>query len=99
MARPNPDLIAAIEKTILKLSKGAPYQWVHMGACNCGNLAQELTKLSKAEIHSYGYNDIEIGVTKFWSFVQQVDPNRFDDSENDWLRTYAPGFITSGKAF
>lgn len=27
MARPNPELIAAIEKTILKLSKGAPYQW------------------------------------------------------------------------
>lgn len=53
MARPNPELIAAIEKTILKLSKGAPYQWGHMGACNCGNLAQELTKLSKAEIHNY----------------------------------------------
>jgi hypothetical protein len=53
MARPNPELIAAIEKTIVKLSKGAPYQWGHMGACNCGNLAQELTKLSKAEIHYY----------------------------------------------
>lgn len=53
MARPNPELIAAIENTIAKLSKGAPYQWGHMGACNCGNLAQELTKLSKAEIHSY----------------------------------------------
>jgi hypothetical protein len=53
MARPNPELIAAIEKTIVNLSKGAPYQWGHMGACNCGNLAQELTKLSKAEIHSY----------------------------------------------
>jgi hypothetical protein len=24
-----------------------------MGACNCGNLAQELTKLEKGEIHSY----------------------------------------------
>lgn len=53
MARSNPLLIAAIEKTILKLSKGAPYQWGHMGACNCGNLAQELTQLSKGEIHAY----------------------------------------------
>lgn len=53
MSIPNPELIAAIENTIVKLSKGAPYQWGHMGACNCGNLAQELTKLSKAEIHSY----------------------------------------------
>ena len=53
MAKPNPDLIAAIERTISNLQQGASYQWGHMGACNCGNLAQELTKLSKAEIHKY----------------------------------------------
>ena len=53
MAIANPELIAAIEKTAFNLSKGAPYQWGHMGSCNCGNLAQELTKLGKAEIHSY----------------------------------------------
>lgn len=53
MAKANPQLIEAIEKTILKLSNGAAYQWGHMGACNCGNLAQELTHFSKAEIHQY----------------------------------------------
>jgi hypothetical protein len=53
MANPNPELIAAIEKTVYKLKNGSPYQWGHMGACNCGNLAQELTKLEKGEIHSY----------------------------------------------
>ncbi len=53
MAKANPRLIEAIEKTIFKLSNGAPYQWGHMGACNCGNLAQELTHFSKAEIHQY----------------------------------------------
>jgi hypothetical protein len=53
MAYPNPELIAAIEKTVSKLKNGSPYQWGHMGACNCGNLAQELTKLEKGEIHSY----------------------------------------------
>lgn len=53
MARPNPDLIRAIEKTVKKLQNGAPYQWGHMGACNCGNLAQELTSLTKGEIHQY----------------------------------------------
>lgn len=53
MARPSSELIAAIERTIANLFKGAPYQWGHMGACNCGNLAQEITKLSKTEIHSY----------------------------------------------
>ncbi len=53
MAKPNPDLIAAIERTISNLQQGASYQWGHMGACNCGNLAQELTKFSKAEIHQF----------------------------------------------
>lgn len=53
MAKANPRLIEAIEKTVLKLSSGASYQWGHMGACNCGNLAQELTHFSKAEIHQY----------------------------------------------
>ena len=51
MARAYPELIAAFRKTISKLKKGAPYQWGHMGACNCGNLAQELISISKAEIH------------------------------------------------
>lgn len=51
MARVNAELIAAFRKTISKLRKGAAYQWGHMGACNCGNLAQELISISKAEIH------------------------------------------------
>ena len=53
MAKPNPQLISAIERTVLKLQTGVPYEWGHMGACNCGNLAQELTKLTKGEIHQY----------------------------------------------
>jgi len=53
MANPTPELILGIRKTIQKLKNGAPYQWGHMGACNCGNLAQELTKLTKGEIHTY----------------------------------------------
>jgi hypothetical protein len=53
MAKVNPRLIEAIEKTVAKLSNGAAYQWGHMGACNCGNLAQELTHFTKAEIHRY----------------------------------------------
>lgn len=53
MARSNPELIAAFRNTVSKLKKGAPYQWGHMGACNCGNLAQELISLSKEEIHRH----------------------------------------------
>jgi hypothetical protein len=53
MATPNPDLIAAFRRTISKLKNNTHYEWGHMGACNCGNLAQEITQLSKAEIHQY----------------------------------------------
>ncbi|SHN26745.1 hypothetical protein SAMN04488057_11527 [Cyclobacterium lianum] len=51
MATANPKLIFDLRKTVAKLKKGAPYQWGHMGACNCGNLAQEIIQISKAEIH------------------------------------------------
>lgn len=53
MATANPKLILALRKTISKLKKGAPYQWGHMGACNCGNLAQEITRISKSDIHRF----------------------------------------------
>jgi hypothetical protein len=53
MAKPNPELVNIIRRTANKLEKGAPYQWGHMGSCNCGHLAQEITKLSRADIHEY----------------------------------------------
>ncbi len=53
MARPTPELIHALRQTALNLKNGAPYQWGHMGGCNCGNLAQQLTKLNKGQIHQY----------------------------------------------
>ncbi|GAB3555998.1 hypothetical protein [Spirosoma fluminis] len=53
MARPTPELINALRRTARNLQNGAPYQWGHMGGCNCGNLAQELTKLNKDQIHKY----------------------------------------------
>lgn len=58
MARPNLTLIAALRRTAKKLQQGVPYQWGHMGSCNCGNLAQELTTLTKAEIHQ---NALSVG--------------------------------------
>lgn len=53
MARANIKLIKAIRKTARRLSRNAPYQWGHMGSCNCGHLAQEITRVSKADIHSF----------------------------------------------
>lgn len=35
----------------VKLEKSDDYQWGHMGSCNCGFLAREITHLRKDEIH------------------------------------------------
>lgn len=37
-----------------------------MGGCNCGNLAQELTKLTKGEIHAYA-------MQRYGDWNEQVD--------------------------
>ncbi len=52
-------LILALRCTAEKLQKGATYHWGHMGACNCGNLAQELVEVSKAEIHAWALESRE----------------------------------------
>ncbi|MBX2814272.1 MAG: hypothetical protein KTR25_20860 [Myxococcales bacterium] len=52
MTFPKQELIDALRETAQRLEDGAPYAWTHMGACNCGHLAQTLTALSAAEIHA-----------------------------------------------
>ena len=52
MARASLELVKALRNTASLLSKSNNYQWGHMGSCNCGHLAQEITKLNKSEIHS-----------------------------------------------
>lgn len=51
MAVASPELISVLRATAQRLQESTNYQWGHMGACNCGHLAQEITQLSKAEIH------------------------------------------------
>lgn len=51
MAKASLPLIDAIRKTALVLEQSNEYQWGHMGSCNCGFLAQQVTKLRKDEIH------------------------------------------------
>jgi hypothetical protein len=53
MARANRTLITALRATAAKLEAGAPYRWTHMGACNCGHLAQTVTQLSADDIRRY----------------------------------------------
>lgn len=53
MAKPKAELIQALRNASRKLQNSQNYQWGHMGSCNCGYLVQEVTKLSKADIHEY----------------------------------------------
>jgi hypothetical protein len=60
MAKASIELIEILRKTANKLEQSQVYQWGHMGSCNCGFLAQEITHLRKDEIHNramQGYGD------------------------------------------
>ena len=56
MATPSLPLINAIRATATKLHSGAPYAWGNHGTCNCGNLLQVVTSLSKEEILTYAHS-------------------------------------------
>ena len=58
MAQANILLIEALRETEARLRNGAHYAWGNHGACNCGNLAQVVTKLSKEEILAYAHTGI-----------------------------------------
>lgn len=58
MARPNTILIQALRDTAQRLREGAVYAWGNHGACNCGNLLQVITPLSRQEILSYAHTGI-----------------------------------------
>lgn len=51
MARPTLELISALRVTVNRLRTGERYQWSHQGCCNCGHLAQTITRTDRAEIH------------------------------------------------
>ncbi|AKD05824.1 hypothetical protein POKO110462_10160 [Pontibacter korlensis] len=51
MARNSVELIKALRETANRLARGERYEWGHMGSCNCGHLAQTITKYSKGKIH------------------------------------------------
>jgi hypothetical protein len=52
MAKPSLNVVSILRATASKIENSSAYQWGHMGLCNCGFLAQEITKLKKEEIHA-----------------------------------------------
>jgi hypothetical protein len=68
MAQSTLSVIHALRDTAQRLAAQAPYQWGHMGSCNCGHLAQTVTKLTKGEIHARAmqrYGDWERQITDY----------------------------------
>jgi len=55
MAHPTIQLIEALRETACRLRNGSSYAWGNHGSCNCGNLLQVVTKLSKEEILRYAH--------------------------------------------
>ena len=55
MARPTIELIRALRTTAARLALGADYRWSHFGQCNCGNLAQTITKLTPREVYEAAF--------------------------------------------
>jgi hypothetical protein len=53
MARANHELITALRLAASKLEDGNHYEWGHHGSCNCGNLLQASTNMSKSEIFKF----------------------------------------------
>jgi hypothetical protein len=58
MATPSLQLIAALRQTAQNLRNGAHYAWGHHGACNCGNLLQNVTQLSEKEILQFAHTGL-----------------------------------------
>ncbi len=44
-------LVRALRETAGRLEITSDYQWGHFGSCNCGHLAQTLTRRTHADIH------------------------------------------------
>ena len=58
MAHPNLQLIQALRETATRLKSGNHYAWGNHGSCNCGNLLQVVTQLTKEEILTYAQTSI-----------------------------------------
>lgn len=52
MAKASEQVIEALRQAVTLLKTSEKYQWGHMGCCNCGFLAQAVTRRSARDIHA-----------------------------------------------
>lgn len=53
MAVPNLKVIQAPRETATQIATSGRYEWGHMGSCNCGHLAQNITSFTRAKIQQF----------------------------------------------
>lgn len=53
MAIATAKLVTALRSTAARLASGVAYRWTHMGACNCGQLAQTVSRHSPEQIRAW----------------------------------------------
>ena len=53
MAVPTLKVIQALRETATQIATSGRYEWGHMGSCNCGHLAQNITSFTRAEIQQF----------------------------------------------
>ena len=53
MAIPSLKIIAALRETAKQIEASGRYEWGHMGSCNCGHLAQNITSFTRVEIQQF----------------------------------------------
>lgn len=53
MAAPDLKVIQALRETAKQMASSGRYEWGHMGSCNCGHLAQNITSFTRAEIQQF----------------------------------------------
>ena len=58
MAHSSKELVEALRKTAHRLQNGSMYAWGNHGSCNCGNLLQVITDLSRQEILTYAHTGV-----------------------------------------
>lgn len=70
MAHPTIALIEGLRKAAAGLVNGNYYAWGHHGACNCGQLLQATTTLTKEEIVTYAHT----GIGEWTELAQETCP-------------------------
>ncbi len=58
MALATIELVNGLREAANRLNNGAYYAWGNHGGCNCGNLLQVVTNLSKEEILKYAHSGV-----------------------------------------